>query len=174
MLLFIVIVTDIPGFITEQVRFLQSLGGETLIRGIVVVLAFLLGLIAVGPERIEVFARWVASHWPGQSKDEQLRSRCRQLSAEIYQFMSDRDRDDRTHEMWYENTGAETEDEARKNWAREGIERDRHFTTTMSRYRERFEGRALALFDAAEQRGWIASGERFRFENPTNTHGFFV
>lgn len=170
-LLFIIGVTDIPTFIAGQVQFFQSLGGETLIRVMAVLLASILGLVAIGPERIEASAKWASAHWPGRSGDEKLRQRCRHLSEEIYEYVADRRRGDPAFRNWLDRPSTRTEEEAKRQWIREREDQDRYATETMVRYAQKYEAESLALFDAAARRGWVDPEERWRFECPTNPTG---
>ena len=94
--------------------------------------------------------------------------------SEIYQFMADRQRDDRSKELWLEGEGAQTEEEVRIRFRRHNEYTDRHFTETMSRYRERFQGRVMGLYADLRAAGLVSPEEHeeygHSFEIPINTH----
>ena len=104
--------------------------------------------------------------------DDELKAAMRELSAQIYEMLADRGEDDPSRIPWWHGypEGA-SEEEKNRIFQRSTDRTIRYTLTTMDRYRGRFEGQALALFDEAGLRGWANEGKRHYFEHPTNPLG---
>ena len=100
----------------------------------------------------------------------ELASRAHALSRELYDFLAERRRDDRTVESHLRSSGA-PDDQRHQRWIEESISSQAFFTETMSRYGQRYTARALAIFDTATETGLADPKDRWRFEHPTNPLG---
>lgn len=105
-----------------------------------------------------------------RTEARELASRAHALSRELYDFLAERRRDDRTLESHLRSSGA-SDEERRLRWIEDNISNQAFFTETMSRYGQRYATRALAIFDTAAETGLADPKDRWSFEHPTNLIG---
>lgn len=100
----------------------------------------------------------------------QLKRDCLRLSEEIYEFVADlHEEETRLPDFWGDPnaTGAQ-KIAGHRRMADEGTRRHHR---AMVRYTQKYETRALALFDRLVARGVVDARLRFRIQHPTNEHG---
>jgi peptide methionine sulfoxide reductase MsrB len=171
----------IPENISKQVAVVQAMGGEWLLRYVELpLLGFVLLMLAIGPARVRKSVRegieWYRDSEVGHGPeaqgsrlptDEDLRERCCNLSAEIFDFhrgqqedLDKRLKSDHRYVFLHEEP-------YRSQWRAE--ETERHEKGTVDRYSEQFGGKVSDLCDDLEPYGWCSFEERKRFESPTGT-----
>jgi hypothetical protein len=153
-----------PVFAIVLVLVLLGLGALGLLAGrAVAYVAFALSAL--------VLAAW-ALDWFLHQRDARLRERCRRLSDEIMQFLSDRRRDDPgSIPHWFGLSATATEEEKTRAFNDSTAKSMRYSTETISRYNERYLARSLALFDDLAERNLAPTANRMYFEHPTNPLG---
>jgi hypothetical protein len=105
---------------------------------------------------------------PAPSRE--LASRAQALSRELYDFLAERRRDDRTLESHLRSSGT-TGQERHQRWIEYTTSSQAFSTETMSRYGQRYAAHALAIFDAAAEAGLADLADRWCFMYPTNPLG---
>lgn len=93
-----------------------------------------------------------------QPTDESLKQRCLQLSAELFQFLDEREKDDPHNTIWAAGLDAS------------GLSDYSHKATlytreTMRQYSKQFAGMVINLSEALKWRGWITAEEQMEFES---------
>lgn len=166
--------TDIVGLIYDSASVVISLGWEGFFRALVFAVGILFGLAALGPALLQRWAETGYTLWTGQPSRSELKRRCCQLSDELYQFFAERERaylpiKRQADEHWQKMVSAQTEEERLYYWNKHSQEGSGFYEETMSLYVERFEGRAIILFDTLAQRGWAEPRYRSRFSRPITT-----
>jgi hypothetical protein len=99
-----------------------------------------------------------------------LAGRAHALSRELYDFLAERRRDDPTLKLHLRSSSV-SEEERHQRWIESTVSTMEFYTETMNRYGQRFEARALAIFDAAAKAGLADPRKRVEFEHPTNPLG---
>ena len=92
------------------------------------------------------------------------------ISKDIAQFLSERQRYDRTLEMPYADLKW-SEKRKHEEWQRQTQKITNHHTETMSIYRERFAGKVMHLVEEAKRLGYMDEELNRYYEYPTNTLG---
>lgn len=101
----------------------------------------------------------------------QLRAQALALSTEIDQFVADRARGDPMRRLTRSSPSGLTEEERSRRWQQDNDDAMSHFQETMTAYRERFGGRAWALYSALRRAGLIGHESQRRFEWAVNSFG---
>ena len=160
----------IPGSILGQIAFVNSLGGWWWARLIAAALAVSVALLAIGPTRLAEWygklsalrAQPVPQPAARQPIDEDLKQRCCELSAEIFEFYR-RQREHKEEALQSDYMRSLYNDPARDQIRSE--QAAGHDSFMVDRYGEQFGGRVSALCDDLEPHGWCTPEDRRRFEN---------
>jgi hypothetical protein len=116
-------------------------------------------------------ALWVAwRHRAARQVRDELAPRAEALSQELSDFLAERNRDDPSRE-WPLQPRSSDETVRQRQWADHTSRVLAFSTETMSRYQQRFAGRALAVFDDAVEAGLAEVKDRHGLQNPTNSIG---
>jgi hypothetical protein len=103
-----------------------------------------------------------------------LQAACAGLAREIFNYLDDRGKDDPKRVPHWHGISPDADPAEKLRAFNEHTARSiAHDRDTLSGYDSRFLGRALALYDEIDHRGWFESPDRVRieFQHPTNEIG---
>jgi hypothetical protein len=99
-----------------------------------------------------------------------LATRAEALARDLYDFLADRQRDEPQFDLiWM--TDNVTEQDRQRRWAENGNRLKAFHAETMTRYGQRFAGRAINVFEEAAAVGLAQPEKRWFMRHPAGTHG---